>query len=95
MGNLPMAKELFDEMLRRGLQPDRFAYTTHIVGELKLGDSSRAFGKQEEMLAKVFPPDLITYNVLIDGLFKLGNLKAASEIMQKMVYDGLVLDHVT
>lgn len=47
-----MAKEFYDEMLQKQLEPDRIAYTTCIAGELKLGDIYAAFKLQEEMLAK-------------------------------------------
>ncbi|KAL6186524.1 hypothetical protein ACLB2K_042644 [Fragaria x ananassa] len=83
------ARELFDEMLHNGLDPDRFAYNTPIVGELGLGDPPKAFNMQ----AKGFPPDLFIYNVFVDVICKLGNLKEAYIMVQKMIRNDLVPDH--
>ncbi|RVW16925.1 Pentatricopeptide repeat-containing protein, mitochondrial [Vitis vinifera] len=103
-GSLSMAQEFFDEMLHEGLELDSYAYATRIVGELKLGDTSRAFSLQEEMLAKGFPPDLIIYNVVVDGLCKLGIWKKhlncckrwkGREIFYEMLSKGLTPSVVT
>ncbi|KAL0704983.1 hypothetical protein Bca4012_071408 [Brassica carinata] len=95
-GNLSMATATYDEMLEKGIKPDRYACTTRLVGELQLGDKDKAFRLQEEMVAKDHNArDLISHNVCIDGLCKVGDLERAIEFQRKIFRDGLVPDHVT
>ncbi|KAF8706577.1 hypothetical protein HU200_030860 [Digitaria exilis] len=93
--NLAMAREFFDEMLSKGLQPDCFAYNTRICAELALGSASKAFQLREVMMLEGISSDIVTYNILIDGLCKTGNLKDAEDLQMKMLNDGLQPDCIT
>jgi pentatricopeptide repeat protein len=58
------ARELFDEMLQKGLTPDAYAYTALINGYCSQGEISKAEDLLQEMIDKGIEPDELTFSVL-------------------------------
>ncbi|CAN4112246.1 unnamed protein product [Withania somnifera] len=81
--SLTEACELFQEMLRVGLQPDQFTYNTLIAAYCANGD------------IKGFFPDVVTYNVLINGLNKQARTREAKCLMFKLLYEQSMPNSVT
>ncbi|KAG8042824.1 hypothetical protein GUJ93_ZPchr0674g29024 [Zizania palustris] len=58
------ARELFDEMLQKGLTPDAYAYTALINGYCSQGEIAKAEDLLQEMIDKGIKPDALTFSVL-------------------------------
>jgi pentatricopeptide repeat protein len=61
---LDEARELFDEMLAKGLTPDVYAYTALINGYCSQGEIAKAEDLLQEMTDKGMKPDVLTFSVL-------------------------------
>ncbi|CAL5031121.1 unnamed protein product [Urochloa decumbens] len=61
---LDEARELFDEMLAKGLAPDVYTYTTLINGYCSQGETAKAEDLLQEMMDKGLKPDVLTFSVL-------------------------------
>ena len=77
------ACELFQEMLRVGLQPDKFTYSTLTSAYRANVDIKGSFHLNNKMIYSGFFPDVITYNVLINGLNKQARTREAKRLQFK------------
>ncbi|XP_057422125.1 pentatricopeptide repeat-containing protein At5g39710-like [Lotus japonicus] len=98
------AFDLFREMLRRGVSPNKHTYNSLMnVYCVVEGEFSKAFHIHDEIMKKGFLPDfvckfspsLVTYNALIYGCCSLGRVEEAVGIMRGMVEMGLSPDDVS
>ncbi|RCV29688.1 hypothetical protein SETIT_6G032300v2 [Setaria italica] len=60
---LDEARELFDEMLAKGLTPDVYTYTSLINGYCSQGETAKAEDLLQEMMDKGMKPDALTFSV--------------------------------
>ena len=61
------ARELFDEMLNKGMLPDKTAYASLIDGNLKRGNIQEALDLQKRMAETSVDLDVVVYTSLILG----------------------------
>jgi pentatricopeptide repeat protein len=60
---LDEARELFDEMLAKGLTPDVYTYTALINGYCSQGETAKAEDLLQEMMDKGMKPNALTFSV--------------------------------
>ncbi|KAK9950643.1 hypothetical protein M0R45_006120 [Rubus argutus] len=94
-GKVEEARQIIDEMNRRGIKPDHISYNTLICGYSKRGDMNDAFKVRDEMLSIGFNPTLLTYNALIKGLCKNQEGDLAEGLLKEMVTRGIRPDDST
>jgi pentatricopeptide repeat protein len=71
--------KLFEEILRRGCQPNLPIYTSLIDSFAKCGSADQAISLFERMKNDGLTPDVVTYSVVINCLCNSGNLDEAME----------------
>ena len=84
-GNLQTAREIFNCLLAKGLQPDIKTYTIMIKGFCKEGLIDKASELLEKMDGNHFSPDDRTYNTIIQGLLQQNETTKALELVKIMV----------
>ncbi|XP_057455336.1 pentatricopeptide repeat-containing protein At5g39710-like [Lotus japonicus] len=91
------------EMLRGGMSPREYTYTTLMYAYYAEGEFSKVFHLHDEMVKKGFLPDfvtgfspsIVTYNALIYGYFFLGRVEEAVGIFRGMPEMDLSPDAVS
>ncbi|KAF5448001.1 hypothetical protein F2P56_033510, partial [Juglans regia] len=85
------ALEIFDEMLRNKVQPDRIAYNSLLAGCSSVGLWEKAQTLFSEMVERGIDQDIFTYNTLLDAV-----CKGAGEVWcsQKNVCREMKAEHV-
>lgn len=79
---------IFNELKRRGYDPDRVMYTTMIDNLCKNKDIRGALKLWFEMIKGGIVPNEYTYNVFVSGLFKNGCIDEAEKLHKEMLGKG-------
>uniref|UniRef100_A0A1D1XZY5 Pentatricopeptide repeat-containing protein At3g61520, mitochondrial n=1 Tax=Anthurium amnicola TaxID=1678845 RepID=A0A1D1XZY5_9ARAE len=93
--NVSKARELFEEMLSGGHNPDAITYFTMISGLSQAGKLDEAYSVALKMEKDGFSLDTKSYNILIAGFCKKKRLDRAHDLLDEMVRNGLEPDDVT
>ncbi|XVF23296.1 hypothetical protein REPUB_Repub13aG0024900 [Reevesia pubescens] len=83
--NSPRARQLFDEITKRNLQPDIGAYNAMISSLIRSKDIRSAVELMDEMERKQIEHDGVTYHTMFLGMMKLSGIEGACEIYYKMI----------
>ncbi|KAL8160596.1 hypothetical protein V2J09_002133 [Rumex salicifolius] len=83
-GKLSQAHHLFDEMLKREIQPDDDTVASLIYGLA----SKMRIREAYLMLDKIKRPSINVYNALIKGLVRVKSTKEATEVFREMIKRG-------
>ena len=81
---LEAAFGVFDDMVRRGLQPDNFTFSSLINACAKAQQAERAFAVKARMAAQALVPNTATYTSLIDCCCRVGRLEDALHLLAEM-----------
>ncbi|KAL3741435.1 hypothetical protein ACJRO7_016990 [Eucalyptus globulus] len=88
--NLTKAKELFDGIFTRNMQPDTAAYNAMISALIKAKYVKAAIALMDEMEAKQIGHDNMTYHTMFFGLMKSKEIDEVCELYNKMVERNFV-----
>lgn len=89
-GRTNNARELCDEMKRKGFVPSSKSYNS-IVNALALGgEVEEAMNYLWEMIGKHRSPDLITYRTLLDEICRQGRIREAVDLLKEWGEKNLV-----
>jgi pentatricopeptide repeat protein len=94
-GYVQPAKSFLCLMLKYGLSPDRYTYSTLIHGLCKVGSIDEAVDLFERVTEEGMKLETVTYNSLINGYRLLGLTREIPKIIQFMRYQGIEPDLVT
>ncbi|KAJ4981340.1 hypothetical protein NE237_032177 [Protea cynaroides] len=89
------ANDMFAEMLRRKVVPNRVTFNTLIHGYCKVGDLEEAFRVRDRMKARGVSPNLVTFNSLLSGLCQAQRMEEAKQLLEEMETHGFVPDEYT
>ncbi|XP_022843456.1 pentatricopeptide repeat-containing protein At1g66345, mitochondrial [Olea europaea var. sylvestris] len=90
MGSMGAAKQIYEEMLKRGFEGNAFVYSLFIEGYCEKGRIEEAVGLLEEMENVGLKPHDEIFNHLIKGCSTSGRLEASLKFCERMVTMGLV-----
>lgn len=83
-GKIGVAHEMFDEMRKRGIQPDNA-----IIGSLVYGLLSKARVREGyKIIEGIENPDISVYHGLIKGLLKIRRAREATQVFREMIKRG-------
>ncbi|KAK8919309.1 hypothetical protein KSP39_PZI021659 [Platanthera zijinensis] len=82
------ARQLFDDMRKRGVSPSVVSYNMLIGFAGRNRELSKAHGLKEEMIRKEIYPNATTYAILMKGMCSSENYAAAKKLMFDMEYRG-------
>ncbi|KAK3030155.1 hypothetical protein RJ639_037676 [Escallonia herrerae] len=82
------ARQVFDEMLEREVEPSVVTYNCQIGFLCKNGEIDKAKGLFAEMVRKGKHPNAVTFALLMEGYCNLGKYKEAKKMMFDMEYQG-------
>ncbi|PKA53171.1 Pentatricopeptide repeat-containing protein [Apostasia shenzhenica] len=82
------ARQLFDEMRKRGIGPSVVSYNLLIGFLTKNNNLSKAMDLKEKMIREGTYPNAVTYAILMKGLCSSDNYAAAKKLMFDMEYNG-------
>ncbi|XP_048141068.1 pentatricopeptide repeat-containing protein At3g61360-like [Rhodamnia argentea] len=88
--NLTKAKELFDGILTKNMQPDTAAYNAMISVLIKAKYVKAAIALMDEMEAKQIRHDNMTYHTLFFGLMRSREIDGVYELYHRMVERNFV-----
>lgn len=88
--NLTKAKELFDGIFTKNMQPDTAAYNAMISALIKAKYVKAAIALMDEMEAKQIRHDNMTYHTLFFGLMRSKEIDGVYELYHKMVERNFV-----
>ncbi|KAL0338572.1 UNVERIFIED_CONTAM: Pentatricopeptide repeat-containing protein, mitochondrial [Sesamum angustifolium] len=88
-GNVQGARDLFDDMMAKGLAPSDGIFNTLIEGHCKLKDFEGAYMWYKEMLKIGFLPCISVCNELLSGLRAEGRFQEAEIICSEMSIKGV------
>ncbi|XP_010052003.2 pentatricopeptide repeat-containing protein At3g61360 [Eucalyptus grandis] len=88
--NLTKAKELFDGIFTRNMQPDTAAYNAMISALIKANYVKAAIALMDEMELKQVGHDNITYHTLFFGLMRSKEIDGVCKLYHKMVERNFV-----
>lgn len=90
VGNLPLARFVFDSMKVVSVKPDVIAYNCLMKGYLSLGQFEEVWKLIDEMLAAGLMPDANTMNPVIAASYnKCGGINGAWSVFEKMQEKGI------
>nr|GME14191.1 pentatricopeptide repeat-containing protein At2g31400, chloroplastic [Ipomoea batatas] len=89
------ALEIFDELLRNGVQPDRITYNSLLAVCSGAGLWETARRLFSEMIYRGIEQDIYTYNTLLDAACNVGQIDVALEIMSEMPAKNIFPNEVT
>eukprot|EP00262_Sarcandra_glabra_P010352 TRINITY_DN2557_c0_g1_i3.p1 TRINITY_DN2557_c0_g1~~TRINITY_DN2557_c0_g1_i3.p1 ORF type:complete len:500 (-),score=84.39 TRINITY_DN2557_c0_g1_i3:73-1572(-) len=84
------ARQLFDEIPQRNLQPDIGAYNALMVSLVRAGDLKSGFKLMSEMEEKGMEHDNVTYHTMFLGLKNWGGTRGVCELYRRMVEKNFV-----
>ncbi|KAJ1294915.1 hypothetical protein BS78_01G182800 [Paspalum vaginatum] len=87
-GNLEACKYFFDEMIKKGCEPDVVCYTVMITSYVAAGEFDKAQMLFEDMLVRGRLPNVYTYNSMIRGLCTVGEFDKAFSMLKDMDSQG-------
>ncbi|KAK1305507.1 Pentatricopeptide repeat-containing protein [Acorus calamus] len=90
MGRIESAREVYEELLKRGYPSNAFLYTLSIGLECKDGNIDEAFRLLKEMKMAKFKPYNKTYNVLIETCSKTRKLESCLSFYEEMMRNGFL-----
>lgn len=90
MGNLDAAKEIYEEMLKRGFEENAYVCSLFIGAYCEEGRIDEAIGLLEEMEQLGFKPSDKAFNQLIKGCSSNGRLDNSLEFCKQMMRIGLL-----
>ncbi|KAK6120610.1 hypothetical protein DH2020_045643 [Rehmannia glutinosa] len=90
MGNLDSAKEIYEEMLKRGFKENAFVCNLFIGAYCEEGRIDEAIGLLEEMASLGFKPSDETFNQLIKGCSLDGRSEDSLVFCKQMMSMGLL-----
>lgn len=90
--DVAMAQETFQQMLDRGIHPNRFHYTALMEGYALSGNMSSARNIMSSATKAGHPPDIVMYTILLVGYAYQGRPTLVARIFQNMVSAGIVPD---
>ncbi|XP_073143803.1 uncharacterized protein [Henckelia pumila] len=93
-GEWEKARQVFDEMSERELEPTVVTYNSQIGFLCKRGDVDEAKVLFEDMVRKGKRSNAVTYALLMEGLCDLGKFKEAKKMMFDMEYQGCKVELV-
>ncbi|CAA6653955.1 unnamed protein product [Spirodela intermedia] len=93
-GHWEDAREMFDEMLLRGVSRDVFTYNTFIDAVCKCGNMEMAVWLLTEMRVSNVLPNVVTYSTLMDGYSKLDRFEEALRLYDELKSVGITPDRV-
>ena len=93
--NFVKAQSLFDEMLKRGVQPDNITFSTIISCARVCSLPDKAVEYFERMRQHGCYPDDVTYSVMIDAYGQAGNIDMALSLYDRARTEKWRLDLVT
>ncbi|KAL3819837.1 hypothetical protein ACJIZ3_005742 [Penstemon smallii] len=88
LGNSGKVNELFEiynEMLHRGIEPDKITHSILISGLVKSNKVEKALDLYYDLISGGFSPTPCTYGPLIDGFLKLKELDEAKSLFEEMI----------
>ncbi|XP_068660565.1 pentatricopeptide repeat-containing protein GUN1, chloroplastic-like isoform X2 [Aristolochia californica] len=94
-GSWESARDMFNEMVRQGIERDIFTYNTLLDAFCKGGQMDLAMEIMAEMTERNVGPNVVTYSTVIDGFAKAGRLDEALNLFKKMKYARIGLDRVS
>lgn len=83
-GKIAQAHLMFEEMLRRGIEPDNLTMGSLIYGLLARGRVHEAY----KVFDKIQKPDICVYHGLIKGLLRLRRAREATQVFREMIKRG-------
>ncbi|CAN6298861.1 unnamed protein product [Urochloa humidicola] len=87
-GNLEACKYFFDEMVKKGCEPDVVCYTVMITSYVAAGEFEEAQRFFDDMLVRGQLPNVYTYNSMIRGLCTVGEFDKAFSMLKDMESHG-------
>lgn len=90
MGNLDAAKEIYEEMLKRGFEENAYVCSLFVGAYCEEGMIDEAIGLLEEMEQLGFKPSDEAFNQLIKGCSSIGRLDNSLEFCKQMMRIGLL-----
>jgi len=94
-GQYQNAFELFQELKKSSLRPDRVSFTTLIKASIKSGDLENAKDLLDDMKWIGIQPDLVTYNNIIESLCNANRLFEAKDLVNEMERARISPDSMT
>ncbi|KAM7522724.1 hypothetical protein LguiA_012626 [Lonicera macranthoides] len=89
------ARNLFDEMIEKGISPDVVTYTSLIHGLFNLGLWEEVNKLLRQMVEQKVSPNLLTFSIIVDALCKEGMVREAEGVVEFMIQLGEVPSLVT
>ncbi|XP_078155903.1 uncharacterized protein LOC144551705 [Carex rostrata] len=89
------ARDLLDDMLKRGFCVNTSAFTIYLDACFKAGDSTSAMSCWQDMKQYGLNPDLVAFSAYINGLCKANCMQEAAVAFNDMVHSGLVPNNFT
>ncbi|KAL5227597.1 hypothetical protein ABZP36_015862 [Zizania latifolia] len=94
-GRLPDARDMFAEMIAKGIAPTVVTYTTVIHWLAREACFDDALEMFDEMAKRGIMPNVVTYSSLIDGLCKGGRATSALKLLDRMVKEKKLPNTIT
>ena len=94
-GQYQNAFELFQELKKSSLRPDRVSFTALIKASIKSGDLENAKDLLDDMKWIGIQPDLVTYNNIIESLCNANRLFEAKDLVNEMERARISPDSMT
>ncbi|KAJ8492705.1 hypothetical protein OPV22_014426 [Ensete ventricosum] len=91
-GDLEFAKDLFADMLHRGITPDLVTYSVLINRLAESGKLGEAMEVLEGMKAKGLSPDVVVYDSLIRQFGAKGETSKIIDLLHEMAANDVALD---
>lgn len=81
--------KFWEDMIKRGFNPDIITYNTLIHGLCNLGRMEKAVGLLHELKNEGLVPDLFTFSTMMDGYCKAKEVHKAKVYLNELASWGL------
>lgn len=86
----PKALEMFEEMLKKGLNPNLATYNIMLKGYFRAGQIKEAWEFFLQMKKRKCEIDVVTYTTLVHGFGVVGEIKRAQKVFNEMFGEGVL-----
>eukprot|EP00252_Welwitschia_mirabilis_P007278 TRINITY_DN1850_c0_g1_i4.p1 TRINITY_DN1850_c0_g1~~TRINITY_DN1850_c0_g1_i4.p1 ORF type:complete len:616 (-),score=106.24 TRINITY_DN1850_c0_g1_i4:409-2256(-) len=93
--HLQHSVNVFEKMMKQGLQPTEITWNTLIDCHCRAGQHAQAMDLFGQMRQRGFSPTIHTYNIIFKSLGEEGKLDSIPDLLSQMKENGLLPDIVT